>query len=80
MTRTKTKRRRVRKRERIMSPVDREEGAKFFWSNTEILRFEIGEDGKKRPVRSDVQRTMPCDNSLDFRIKKNANEFVQAEY
>ena len=66
MTR-RTKRRRVRKRERIMSPVDREEGVKFFWSNTEILRFEIGEDGKKRPVRSKVQRVVPRNDYLDFR-------------
>ena len=62
-----TKRKRVRKRERMLTLPEAQEAEKRFWSNTEILRFEIGEDRKKRPVRSKVQRVVPKNDFLDFR-------------
>ena len=66
MTRTKTKRRRVRKSERMLTLPEVQEAEKRFWSNTQVIRFEVGSDGEKRPVRSKVQRVVPSD-FFDFR-------------
>ena len=67
MTRTKTKRRRVRKSERMLTLPEAQEAEKRFWSNTQVIRFEVGSDGEKRPVRSKVQRVVPRNDFLDFR-------------
>ncbi len=58
--RTKTKKR-VRKRERMLTLPEAQEAEKRFWSNTEVIRFEVGRDGEKRPVRSKVHRVVPSD-------------------
>ena len=70
MTRTKTKRRRVRKSERMLTLPEVQEAEKRFWSNTQVIRFEVGSDGEKRPVRSKVQRVVPRNDYLDFRKAK----------
>ena len=62
-----TKRKRVRKRERMLTLPEAQEAEKRFWSNTQVLRFEVGSDGEKRPVRSKVQRVVPRNDYLDFR-------------
>jgi len=67
MTRTKTKKKRVRKRERMLTLPEAQEAEKRFWSNTQVIRFEVGSDGEKRPVRSKVQRVVPRNDFLDFR-------------
>ena len=67
MTRTKTKKKRVRKRERMLTLPEVQEAEKRFWSNTQVIRFEVGSDGEKRPVRSKVQRVVPRNDFLDFR-------------
>ena len=72
MTRTKTKRRRVRKSERMLTLPEVQEAEKRFWSNTQVIRFEVGSDGEKRPVRSKVQRVVPRNDYLDFRKAKKA--------
>ena len=64
---TKTKRRRVRKSERMLTLPEVQEAEKRFWSNTQVIRFEVGSDGEKRPVRSNVQRVVPRNDFLDFR-------------
>ena len=64
---TKTKRRRVRKSERMLTLPEVQEAEKRFWSNTQVIRFEVGSDGEKRPVRSKVQRVVPRNDYLDFR-------------
>ena len=66
MTR-RTKRRRVRKRERMLTLLEAQEAEKRFWSNTQVIRFEVGSDGAKRPVRPKVQRVVPRNDFLDFR-------------
>lgn len=69
---TKTKRRRVRKSERMLTLPEVQEAEKRFWSNTQVIRFEVGSDGEKRPVRSKVQRVVPRNDYLDFRKAKKA--------
>ena len=66
MTRRNEKKKRVRKRERMLTLPEAQEAEKRFWSNTQGLRFEVGSDGEKRPVRSKVQRVVPSD-FFDFR-------------
>ena len=63
----RTKRRRVRKSERMLTLLEAQEAEKRFWSNTQVIRFEVGSDGQKRPVRSKVQRVVPKNDFLDFR-------------
>ena len=63
----RTKRRRVRKSERMLTLLEAQEAEKRFWSNTQVIRFEVGSDGAKRPVRSKVQRVVPRNDFLDFR-------------
>ena len=67
-----TKRKRVRKRERMLTLPEAQEAEKRFWSNTQVIRFEVGSDGEKRPVRSKVQRVVPRNDYLDFRKAKKA--------
>ena len=55
------------KSERMLTLPEAQEGWKYFWSNTRVIRFEVGEDGEKRPVRSKVQRVVPRNDFLDFR-------------
>lgn len=45
-------------------------GWEYFWSNTQVLRFEIGPDGEKRAIRSNEQRIMPKNRDFDFRKKR----------
>ena len=66
MTRRNEKKKRVRKRERMLTLLEAQEAEKRFWSNTQVIRFEVGSDGAKRPVRSKVQRVVPSD-FFDFR-------------
>ena len=47
-----------------------QEAEKRFWGNTQVIRFEVGSDGQKRPVRSKVQRVVPRNDYLDFRKAK----------
>ena len=70
MTRRNEKKKRVRKRERMLTLPEVQEAEKRFWSNTQVIRFEIGSDGEKRPVRSKVQRVVPRNDYLDFRKAK----------
>ena len=73
MTRKRTKKRkRVTKSERMLTLPEAQEGWKYFWSNTRVIRFEVGEDGEKRPVRAKTQRIMPRTDYLDFRKGKKA--------
>ena len=67
MTRRNEKKKRVRKRERMLTLPEVQEAEKRFWSNTQVIRFEVGSDGEKRPVRSNVQRVVPRNDFLDFR-------------
>ena len=67
MTRRNEKKKRVRKRERMLTLPEVQEAEKRFWSNTQVIRFEVGSDGEKRPVRSKVQRVVPRNDFLDFR-------------
>ena len=67
MTRRNEKKKRVRKRERMLTLPEVQEAEKRFWSNTQVIRFEGGSDGEKRPVRSNVQRVVPRNDFLDFR-------------
>jgi len=67
MTRRNEKRKRVRKRERMLTLPEVQEAEKRFWGNTQVIRFEVGSDGEKRPVRSKVQRVVPRNDFLDFR-------------
>jgi len=53
-----------------VSPVEAAKAWEYFWSNTKIIRFEIGPDGEKRAVRSKTQRIMPYGGTLDFRKAK----------
>ena len=70
MTRRNEKKKRVRKRERMLTLPEVQEAEKRFWSNTQVLRFDVGSDGQKRPVRSKVQRVVPRNDYLDFRKAK----------
>ena len=67
MTRRNEKKKRVRKRERMLTLPEVQEAEKRFWSNTQVIRFEVGSDGEKRPVRSNVQRVVPRNDFLDSR-------------
>ena len=67
MTIRNEKKKRVRKRERMLTLPEAQEAEKRFWSNTQVIRFEVGSDGEKRPVRSNVQRVVPRNDFLDFR-------------
>jgi len=53
-----------------LSPVEAAKAWEYFWSNTKVIRFEIGLDGEKRAVRSKTQRIMPYGGTLDFRKAK----------
>ena len=53
-----------------LSPVEAAKAWEYFWSNTKVIRFEIGPDGEKRAVRSKTQRIMPYGGTLDFRKAK----------
>ena len=66
MTRRNEKKKRVTKREPMLTLPEAQEAEKRFWSNTQVIRFEVGSDGEKRPVRSKVQRVVPSD-FFDFR-------------
>ena len=57
----------MRKSERMLTLLEAQEAEKRFWSNTQVIRFEVGSDGAKRPVRSKVQRVVPRNDFLDFR-------------
>ena len=57
----------MRKSERMLTLPEVQEAEKRFWSNTQVIRFEVGSDGEKRPVRSNVQRVVPRNDFLDFR-------------
>ena len=72
MTRRNEKKKRVRKRERMLTLPEAQEAEKRFWSNTQVIRFEVGSDGEKRPVRAKTQRIMPRTDYLDFRKGKKA--------
>ena len=65
--RNEKKKKRVRKREPMLTLPEAQEAEKRFWSNTQVIRFEVGSDGEKRPVRSKVQRVVPRNDFLDFR-------------
>ena len=62
----------MRKSERMLTLPEVQEAEKRFWSNTQVIRFEVGSDGEKRPVRSKVQRVVPRNDYLDFRKAKKA--------
>ena len=66
MTRRNEKKKRVGKREPMLTLPEAQEAEKRFWSNTQVIRFEVGSDGEKRPVRSKVHRVVPSD-FFDFR-------------
>ena len=62
----------MRKSERTLTLPEVQEAEQRFWSNTQVIRFEVGSDGEKRPVRSKVQRVVPRNDYLDFRKAKKA--------
>ncbi len=64
------KRKRKPKTEIMLTSLEALAGWKYFWSNTRVIRFEVGEDGEKRPVRAKTQRVMPRTDYLDFRKRR----------